>query len=127
MILIILKELRKIYCLILPVNVLTGFTSQTANAASMENSGFELGLGYNKTFGDLKVQLSGQISTVKNRVTELNPNVGAETDRIINGSRILAEGEVYNAFYMIKSNGVITGSVPATHASLGITARRFRI
>ena len=41
----------------LPVNVLTGFTSQTANAASMENSGFELGLGYNKTFGDLKVQL----------------------------------------------------------------------
>lgn len=103
----------------LPVNVLTGFTSQTANAASMENSGFELGLGYNKTFGDLKVQLSGQISTVKNRVTELNPNVGAETDRIINGSRILAEGEVYNAFYMIKSNGVITGSVPATHASLG--------
>ena len=56
----------------IPINVLTGFTSQTSNAASMENKGWELNLRYNRTFGDLKVQLSGQLSKVENTVTDLS-------------------------------------------------------
>ena len=77
----------------IPINVLTGFTSQTSNAASMENKGWELGLRYNKTFGDLKVQLSGQLSKVENTVTDLNPKVdGGDVDRIVYETRILGEG-----------------------------------
>ena len=79
---------------------LTGFTSQTSNAASMENKGWELGLRYNKTFGDLKVQLSGQLSKVENTVTDLNPKVdGGDVDRIVYETRILAEGFPFLGFY----------------------------
>ena len=46
----------------LPVNVLTGFTSQYTNAASMETKGWELGLNYSKTIGKLKIQLGANIS-----------------------------------------------------------------
>ena len=107
----------------IPINVLTGFTSQTSNAASMENKGWELGLRYNKTFGDLKVQLSGQLSKVENTVTDLNPKVdGGDVDRILYSSRILAEGLPFLGFYVVKTDGLITGAPDAANAAMGAQA-----
>ncbi|MAR43381.1 MAG: hypothetical protein CMC48_04735 [Flavobacteriaceae bacterium] len=104
----------------IPINVLTGFTSQTSNAAKMENKGWELGLRYNKTFGDLKVQLSGQLSKVENTVKDLNPKVdGGDLDRLLFGSRIIGEGLPFNGFYLVKTDGLITGTPNAANASLG--------
>ena len=107
----------------IPINVLTGFTSQTSNAASMENKGWELGLRYNRTFGDLKVQLSGQLSKVENTVTDLNPKVdGGDLDRILYESRILGEGFPFLGYYVIKTDGLISGTPNAANASLGAQA-----
>ena len=107
----------------IPINVLTGFTSQTSNAASMENKGWELGLRYNRSFGDLKVQLSGQLSKVENTVTDLNPKVdGGDVDRILSGTRIIGEGLPFNGFYVVKTDGLITGTPNAANASLGAQA-----
>lgn len=41
------------------------------NVGKMENSGFELQLGYNKSAGDLTFNLSGNIGVVTNEVTDL--------------------------------------------------------
>ena len=78
----------------LPVNVLTGFTSQVQNAASMETNGWELALNYSKNFGEFNLQVGANISNAENLVTDLNPNlIGGETDRIfLNNGAILGEG-----------------------------------
>lgn len=41
------------------------------NVGKMENSGFELQLGYNKSVGDFTFNLSGNIGVVRNKVTDL--------------------------------------------------------
>jgi TonB-linked SusC/RagA family outer membrane protein len=54
----------------LPPN--TGIEVQTdLNIANVRNSGVELQLGYNKTFGDVTFNFSGNFTTVKNRVVKL--------------------------------------------------------
>ena len=109
----------------LPVNVLTGFTSQFSNAASMETKGWELALNYSKTFGDLKVQLGANISNAENIVTDLNPGIdGSDTDRIFlsNGS-ILGEGYRPGAFWGFISDGIFNDAselaAAADHSLMG--------
>ena len=81
------------------------------------------GLRYNKTFGDLKVQLSGQLSRVENTVTDLNPKVdGGDLDRILYESRILGEGFPFLGYYVVKTDGLITGAPNAANASMGAQA-----
>jgi hypothetical protein len=92
----------------LPVNVLTGFTSQFTNAASLETKGWELGLNYSKEFGELKVQVGANISKAENLVTDLNPGIdGGDADRVFlqNGS-ILGEGYRPGAYWGFKSDGI---------------------
>ena len=92
----------------LPVNVLTGFTSQFTNAASMETNGWELALNYNKNFGELNLQVGANISNAQNLVTDLNPNIaGGETDRIfLSNGAILGEGYRPGAFWGFESDGI---------------------
>ena len=92
----------------LPVNVLTGFTSQYTNAASMESKGWELGLNYSKTFGELKIQVGANISKVENVVTDLNPGIsGGQNDRIfLSNGAILGEGYRPAAFWGFRSDGI---------------------
>ena len=109
----------------LPVNVLTGFTSQFANAASMETKGWELALNYSKTFGDLKVQLGANISNAENIVTDLNPGIdGSDTDRIFLGNGgILGEGYRPGAFWGFISDGIFNDAselaAAADHSLMG--------
>lgn len=44
------------------------------NVATVRNSGVELELGYGRTFGDLKLNLGGNFTTVRNRVIALYRN-----------------------------------------------------
>ena len=92
----------------LPVNVLTGFTQQFTNAASMETNGWELALNYNKNFGEFNLQVGANISNATNVVTDLNPNIaGGETDRIfLSNGAILGEGYRPGAFWGWQSDGI---------------------
>ena len=92
----------------LPVNVLTGFTSQYVNAASLETKGWELGANYSKEFGKLKLQVGANISKAENLVTDLNPQLdGGDTDRVfLQNGGILGEGYRPGAFWGWKSDGI---------------------
>jgi TonB-linked SusC/RagA family outer membrane protein len=63
------------------------------NVASVKNSGFEFQLGYSKRFGDVNLNLNGNLTTVKNRVLKLNQGnpIGGEGGRVEEG---------YSMFYL---------------------------
>jgi TonB-linked SusC/RagA family outer membrane protein len=55
-----------------PIPISYGYdTPPTANLGEVENKGFELQLGYNKSQGDLTFNVSGNISVVRNKVLSL--------------------------------------------------------
>jgi TonB-linked SusC/RagA family outer membrane protein len=92
----------------LPVNVLTGFTSQFSNAASLETKGWELAVNYTKEFGKFKLQVGANVSNANNLVTDLNPRLdGGETDRVfLSNGAILGEGFRPGAFWGWQSDGL---------------------
>lgn len=63
------------------------------NVASVQNSGFEFQLGYNNRVGDVEFNVSGNITTVKNRVVSINRGnpIGDENGRV---------EEDYSMFYL---------------------------
>ena len=81
-----------------------------ANIADMENTGLELELGYNTRVGDLNINASGSISTLKNTVTY----VASDADYIGGDASFQSMGQVtrtavgqsYNSFYGFKSDGI---------------------
>ena len=70
----------------LPPN--TGIQQAAAlNVATVQNRGIEMQLGYNKKFGEVNFNVSGNITTVRNRVQALNGGapIGGEGGRIEEG------------------------------------------
>ncbi len=63
------------------------------NVATVKNSGIELQLGYNKKFGEINFNASGNLTTVKNNVVSLNGGtpIGGEGGRVEQG---------YSMFYL---------------------------
>lgn len=53
-----------------------GNTAAPVNAGNIANRGVELDLGWKDTIGDFFYSISGNIATLKNEVTYLDPNVG---------------------------------------------------
>jgi len=53
----------------------TGLNSVTLNAGNVLNQGVELELSWRDQIGDLRYSISGNISTLKNRVTYLDPSI----------------------------------------------------
>jgi hypothetical protein len=53
-----------------------GISSTTVNAGSVNNTGWEFELGWQDTIGDFHYSINGNFSTLKNRVTYLEPSVG---------------------------------------------------
>ena len=53
-----------------------GISSTTVNAGSVNNTGWEFELGWQDTVGDFHYSINGNLSTLKNRVTYLEPSVG---------------------------------------------------
>lgn len=89
-----------------------GFTSAPyGNVGDMENKGLELELGYTKVWNDFKMNVSGNISYLKNQVTYL----GADKQYLDGGSTLqsstypltrTAVGHAIGSFYGFKSLGV---------------------
>ena len=67
----------------------------TMNAASMNNSGFEFAATYRNRDHAFKYEVSGNLSTLRNRVTSL----GIGTDSSINGAYITNVGQEIGRFY----------------------------
>ncbi len=58
--------------MIVPLPTALGYpTSPYSNAGNMQNKGWEFDLSYNNTDGELKYNISGNISTYSNKVTKL--------------------------------------------------------
>lgn len=85
-------------------------TSPVGNIADMENSGVEVELGYNKSFGKLNFSANGNIAYLKNKVTY----VASDAD-FINGDAAFQSmgpvtrtqvGQSYNAFYGFQTAGI---------------------
>jgi TonB-linked SusC/RagA family outer membrane protein len=53
-----------------------GISSTTVNAGSVNNTGWEFELGWQDNIGDFHYSINGNLSTLKNRVTYLDPSVG---------------------------------------------------
>ncbi len=87
-----------------PVAPSNGYTSVSMNIGSMRNSGFEIELNYRpiKT-RDIVWDINANITSVKNKVLKLHPDLRGE---MINGSRIIREGESMYQLYLIKYAGV---------------------
>ncbi|WP_031426815.1 SusC/RagA family TonB-linked outer membrane protein [Flavimarina sp. Hel_I_48] len=99
----ILQDLR------IPGYVGTG--NPAANVADMVNRGFDIELGYNKTFGDFNISANANLSYLENEVTYLGDGIdflsGGQT--IQSGNYPItrtAVGESFNSFYGFKTNGI---------------------
>ncbi len=59
-----------------PLPAYIGNNAPTANVGTMNNKGIDLELGYGNTFGDLNLNINGNISYVKNEVTVIGNEAG---------------------------------------------------
>ena len=90
-----------------------GVSSTTMNAGSVENKGLELELTWKDTVGDFSYSVSGNFSTLKNKVTYLDPTLSRIGGTVPQGSRFGTYFEVgYPVWYMRGLKG--TGIDPAT-------------
>lgn len=84
-----------LYSVPVPENAGVSNTSVIMNAASMNNSGFEFSATYRNRDHALKYELSGNLSTLRNRVTSL----GFGTKSYIDGAYITNVGQEIGQFY----------------------------
>lgn len=98
----------------IPVPNFVGALGPSSNAASMENRGLELSLGYRTSIGELKMNISGNISFIDNKVTNLgaldqdNSFIpGGENEKKIElpATRII-KGDEFASFYGYQILGV---------------------
>ena len=91
----------------LPIPFVSGFfLPADANVGQIKNSGVEFSFNFNDQIGDFKYGFGGNITTVKNEVTDLGPITqiitgigGAQTHRTV-------QGESLGHFYGYKTNGL---------------------
>ncbi len=97
----------------LPIPKTSGFGSTTVNAGLVNNKGIEIELGYNGTIGkDIQFTISGNITTVKNRLVSLAPGV----EEFASGDYRTAVGYPIGYFYGYKSTGVYQNDAQADAA-----------
>ena len=103
------KDTRDLLVGVSPVYEVGVSSSTTTNAGSIRNSGLELELSWKDQIGDFSYSISGNMSTLKNQVTYLDPSL----DRIVGTSpqgtkmsTIFEEG--YPIWYMLgyKATGI---------------------
>lgn len=82
----------------LPVPYVVGMAPPLLNAGSMENRGWELGLGYNNSIGKFRYSFNGILSDVKNKVLDLRGQQYI-------GSTVIKEGYAINSYYGYRTNG----------------------
>ncbi len=69
------KDTRDLLVSVSPVAEV-GISRHTVNAGSVNNTGWEFELGWQDSIGDFHYSINGNLSTLKNKVTYLEPSVG---------------------------------------------------
>ncbi len=70
------------------------------NIGTVDNSGFELGLNYQNSFNNFFYQINGSITSIKNKVINLNGQT------IYNGNTVIKEGYPINSYNLIHAIGI---------------------
>lgn len=91
-----------------------GLDSPVYNIGDVQNTGFDIELGYNKSFGDWKVGLNGNISYFKNKVNRITEGLevyGLSGIQSMNGFlnnnvSYVRVGDAMGTFYGLKTNGI---------------------
>ncbi len=93
-----------------PVPIFAGLQAATTNAASMKNWGTEFSVGYRQSFGDFSFSVNGNISFIRNEVTDIgggeriDGGIGDGKTQIP-ATRTLV-GEEFASFYGLQSLGI---------------------
>ena len=99
--------------MVLPPSV--GLSAPNVNYAQVQNSGFDLELGYNGKVRDFKYTIAGNLSFLKNKIQKLSEGVDEEVISIgsYGGVTINRVGEPISALYGYRTDGVITTQAEA--------------
>jgi TonB-dependent starch-binding outer membrane protein SusC len=85
------------------------FTNQTyVNAGDVQNKGFEFELGYRNNIGDFSYNVNGNLATLHNEVTYLNPDLNQLNGAQVNLATVTVfkKGEPIWYFYGYKTDGI---------------------
>lgn len=93
----------------LPVSWTTGFSTTLANVGGMSNSGWDFQVNSVNLDGKLSWQTSLNVSTVKNKVTDIGglPRIFQGSAGFFNNFSIIEVGQPLNAYYGYKVDGII--------------------
>jgi TonB-linked SusC/RagA family outer membrane protein len=104
----------------LPVPIMSGFPDMPVNAGEVSNKGIELELAYNGSISeDFIFTVSGNFSTVKNRLESLAPGIeefNTSADDGSSGSYRTAVGYPIGYFYGYRATGVYQNAGEAADA-----------
>jgi TonB-linked SusC/RagA family outer membrane protein len=103
----------------LPLNWISGFDISPVNAGLVSNKGIELDLSYNGNVGrELKFSISGNLTTVKNRLESLLPGI----NEFSSGDYRTAVGYPIGYFYGYKTLGIYQNAAQAAAAPEDVVA-----
>ena len=81
-----------------------------ANIASLQNRGLEIELGYEKKFGKLSVNLAGNVSFIRNKITDLGSDIKALQGQTFSPQNLVITqtkvGEPFGYFYGYQTQGI---------------------
>lgn len=90
-----------------PLSLTTGFSEQTRNIGTLENSGIEVELNYNVVQSeDFNFSIGGNLATVNNEITQLAKDPNGETIKIQTSRTIIDEGQPIRAWFLPTWAGV---------------------
>lgn len=93
------------YDILLPISlpsVVGDVLPTIVNAGTVTNKGFELAASYRTSIRDFRINIDGNVATVKNNVEKLHPNLPSLVGRVTKTQ----VGEPLNAFYGYKMIGI---------------------
>jgi TonB-linked SusC/RagA family outer membrane protein len=102
----------------LPIPSTVGFTASYQNAGSMNNKGYEFSVNYKGTIGsDFKYSVGGNISDVKNKITDLKGTDYLTTDNNNNTFGYIT-GKPIGSYYGYQVEGIFQSTAQvASHAT----------
>lgn len=92
------------------VPLYVGVGGPTGNVATMNNTGYELELGYRKTISGVKIEVKANVSHLKNRITYLGVDKTYLTGATMQSSALelsrTAVGQAIGSFYGYETQGI---------------------
>jgi TonB-linked SusC/RagA family outer membrane protein len=82
--------------------------SPKQNAGSVENKGWDLTVSHNNTFGDFSYKITGILSDVQNKITDLG-GLGPQ----VSGTHVKQVGSPIDAFYGLRADGLFSSFAEA--------------